>query len=402
MKKNKEEFLMNNRERENHKESESDEEKNKLFDQKERAFYRGNIRYGEIIDFLERNSCEDEEIENKRQRMIDLYQGMERQERVNIDNVRFMLSLVDVAKRKGKKYEELSRQEVANAYGEYEKKEDLEANEESAIQYYEKALANWEDTLFVKKQTIETLICDIKYGRAKRIKDEKERQEKMADLKKEHRTIADNIDVKGLKAEVQFVYLVNEWAERQGQEHLIETRSALPLDDHKEKIDAEIVSGGKILNVNLKTFSDSSDVAEFNQALIEKERKKIAGSNIEITVLDNDKLQELWRLIKKENQITSEKARTTKLMKEMVGNIEQGFLLNKLAPVNKVKKPKAFMRKTILERYSNIPNLIRWGYLKREEAMDISAIIKAKQELAKGIEDKDVYNKIQAEMQGSN
>lgn len=373
----------------------------KDFKKKERSFYEGDIRYRDMIDFLEQGLSEEESSEEikKKETLLNLFKGMAEQEKVNINSVRFRLSLSSVAENKGKDYRDLSQDDVQKAFNEYEKKGEVEREEKDAIKFYEDALENWSDTFYVDRQKIEALICDIKYRVAKRIENSDQRKIEMKKLKAEHINIADDIKEKGLRAEMQFVHLVNEWAERQGKGHLIEAYSALPLDDHKEKVDAEVVAGGKIFNVNLKSYRFSSDVDAFNERLLEKEERKIRNPKIDIAVLDSDEIQKVWRLIKEEKPTAPEKRIITKLMKNVIRSVKKGSLLEELSGSEQKEEPQERVtRNMIVEKHSNVPNLIRWGFLSEEGATDIEKIMQAKSDLKEGLQDKKVFQRIREEI----
>lgn len=364
---------------------------------KEQAFYSGELRYSEMINFLQQAEVEGEELIQKRDMLLELYSGMMKQEEVNMDAVRFNLSLQREATQKNSSG--LTKKEVGDLFAEYEKKATLESNEEEAINFYQNALENWQDNFYIDKQKVRALICDIKYRRAKRVTDPETRKSQLTKIKAEYRDVVNDTWDKGIKAEMQFVSLVNDWAEKQGQEHLIEAYGAMPLDDHKEKVDVEIVVGGKILNVNLKSYRSSSDVADFNQELLAKERAKVGYSSVEIAVLDSDEIQEVWSLLGEDHPDAKQKRRLTKLSKNLLGSVKEGILLKELAEPEKVKRPrKGPTKKQLIEKHSNIPNLKKWGYLTEDDAMSVDAIMSAKKQLESDLEDKKIFEKLRAEV----
>jgi len=365
-------------------------------DNKERAFYSGRIRYSEMIDFLRESDCiKTEDIERK-ELLLALYQGMKSHENVNIDAVRARLFLTKAAEDNNKEYLKLTDQDVKEAFEGYERRAEMEANENESLNFYEKALENWSDTFYIKRYNIETLICDIKYRQAKRIVDADKREEALVGLNGLQRNIAADIPDKGLRAEVQLTGLINQWAEKQGKGHLIEAYSALPLDDHKEKIDIEIAIGREVLNVNLKSYKASSYLDDFNSALVNKEKNKIKGNRVSIVVLDSDELQEAWRLSGENEQTDSDKRRFKKLMNSIVGKMDNDFLLKLFGCVKKKeeKKNAGITRKQLFEKHSNVSNLLQWGYLKEEETGDIDAIMSGKNKLKEDLKDVKIFKKL--------
>ncbi len=366
---------------------------------KERAFYSGSIGYRGMIDFLEESEPVESSALEKKELLLNLYQGMRSHEEINIDAVRFRLALSE-SRKSAKEYKKITNQEVQEAFANCEESQRLEENEKKAVDFYEKALENWEDTFYVKRHHLETLIYDIKYRQAKRIVAENERTDSLNRLKSLGRSIAKDIEDKGQRAEFQLVHLINEWAENQGKGHLIEAYSALPLDDHKEKVDVEIVTGKETLNINLKSYKNSSYIVDFNEALLNEEKDKIKGNRINIVVLDSENLQEVWRLMGDREQTDSNKRRIKKLMGEIIGKIDNDFLAEVLnfSQSKTSEKSCPMTRKELIAKHCHVQNLIRWGYLEESEVGNPDAIVASKGKLEKDLTDDKVFRRLREDV----
>jgi hypothetical protein len=273
----------------------------------------------------------------------------------------------------------------------------MKKSEDDAILFYEKALKNFIDTPFVDSRKVEILLCDLKYRRLKRGKESEEQKEENKELKKEYRKVTNKIEESGIRAEAQFVGLANEWLERKGQEHLLEVYSALPLNDRKEKIDVEIIKEGKVFNISLKCFSSSSYSKEYNQGLVENEKIKTRGSNVVIGVVEIEDLQQAWKLLDEDYQDFSQKILLTKRMKSVLENVaKELFFKENVKPADSKKR---IIKKQIVDNYSNVPNLLKWGYLEQQDSGDPEAILAGKKKLEADLKDKKILEKIRRTIQ---
>jgi len=296
-------------------------------------------------------------------------------------------------KAQGRQMKDLTPEEIQDMYMEFPDKADLEQSEDRAIKRYQDASESfWKTARFelVDAQAHRIGLEDRAARFRLRGTESVRRQE---ELLTDFARMIDALRDSGQKSEFEVVYLLRRWSQEKGLSHLISVELGLPREDMGDKkTDIRLTVAGIVYPLQLKTevMSDAYRMEHY-QPVRAKAAAAIQGTETRLATVDTMSLTEAYRKWGRA-ETRQERMAATRAKHAVLDALiellppESAELLSALTE-RKPTKPKSpeqgkRLSRDFLIRSANIPLLIRLGALSSVEAMNPSAIMRAKEVLA--------------------
>jgi hypothetical protein len=332
----------------------------------ENLFYKGGTKYNDVIDHFKDRKTELSELDNeKREWMFEAYSGMKAHHNANLDYIRFNIGLDQGSENN---IESISREEYNKKFNDCEYKGNLIDQENQAIEHYNKSLCIPDKHSQVETTEIKTLLLDLHYRQAQRIEDANERNVMLEKLEKEYKFLTQEIPQSGKRAKVEIITALNSWLKKEGLDHAISIFHALPLDDHKNKIDHILIYGENLIEIALKSYEEERYVPEINQQFVQEEKTRAQGRNTFVINISSDRLEEAINL-----------GKTNYIAKQLFKSI--GIALPSKKNTQEKNNNQNLTIKQILDKYTPVKTLIELNYLSQEDSNYIPAVLKAKKKI---------------------
>jgi hypothetical protein len=225
----------------------------------------------------------------------DFFEATIEHERSNDVLVQWLVFLNKRASDLNKKLIDFTREEVQLVEGEFPAMQELVDYEDRAMRLYlSSGKRQWSRKLFDVTDA-DGLYLGLAYRQAQRIVDAVRRVEQLTFLDGQQLKHIDRIEDYGKKAEYMFMWLMRTYARLKGIDHLMSIEHALPKNDLRDKYDLVLVIAGEMVQIQQKTLSTDSHVAEYNQAALREEQTKTRLGSVVDLLLEPSELNELTR-----------------------------------------------------------------------------------------------------------
>lgn len=208
--------------------------------------------------------------------------------------------------------ESLTRDEVADLYGRFVLRENMEEAEKSALGHYAEALkggqrtiAELSDNISLDRTDVRVLANDLKVRQAERIPDTMQRKTALQDLDRELAEIIRGVDEEqtGKRLELEELYLLRRLIHAADTGHLASVDHGTPREDLRSDLDSEYVSvdlavtaAGDRYSFQVKTLKRilSQEAREEQERILERARQKVQGTKTFVVRLETGIVQETY------------------------------------------------------------------------------------------------------------
>jgi hypothetical protein len=297
----------------------------------------------------------------------------------------------------GRDMKTMTDDEYASLSASYPEIAAIEAMEDAAIAAYATAGSKgWERPKIADHRTAQLNGLNLRYERALRIRDGRERERVTGEILEQTGRILDLMPPGGIKGEWEVIYLVNKWARDNGRSGAIRMVHNATRSDVKTGDDASLYLGEFRIAQQIKTTSELGDAEE--QAAI---RARAEGRVFFSTSVVQFPLEALSRLFARDREGADKET----VVNIIAAKIKDESALSYLALLFKAKKegrPAAETPQNLIKELPRIVNvdwLIGAGALADSDRGDAGKVIAAKktaiEKLSAGIRKKKLTSRDQ-------